>query len=389
MALMSREFIAVPDGAKGQIVYKWPDVSIRRYSKAIVDADELALFLNKGAVAGTLPPGRHAIDADEIPFLGIFIDAATGGKAYRAELYFVGTREYTGNKFGGRVDDVQDPHTGLIVTLRMFGQYSIKPLDPSALVTTLTGTVNVTDNAAITDWVSSQLLKVARTEITRQILGNGWPILGLSAYTPQLSDALVAATNAEIARYGLAVIGLGNFDINLSDEDEHQLKALAKDTAYSRLAGSFQQYAAGEAMLGAGEGMAQGGGTGGALLAAGFGAVQGAPVVPIGAAPPPQGFAGGASFAGPVTSPPPVPQPGVIPPASPPPVPQPGAIPSSIPVSQEGQLPGSGPSPKPGEVPASSSAPAGVGFAHFCTECGTGLNGEVKFCPNCGTKVPT
>ena len=65
---------------------------------------------------------------------------------------------------------------------------------------------------------------------------------------------------------------MGNFDINLSDDDEATLKGLAKDTAYSRLAGGFQQYASGEMMKGAGEGMAKGGGaTGGAFIAAGMG----------------------------------------------------------------------------------------------------------------------
>src|ERR1700744_3375052 len=64
---------------------------------------------------------------------------------------------------------------------------------------------------------------------------------------------------------------MGNFDVNLSEKDEAQLKTLAKDTAYSRLAGSFQQYAAGEMALGAGEGMAQGGGAlSGAFLGAGI-----------------------------------------------------------------------------------------------------------------------
>jgi hypothetical protein len=39
MALLGREFIAVPDDRKGQIVFKWPDVTIRRYTRAIVNAD--------------------------------------------------------------------------------------------------------------------------------------------------------------------------------------------------------------------------------------------------------------------------------------------------------------------------------------------------------------
>src|SRR5664279_1975653 len=83
MALLGREFIAVPDDRKNQLVYKWPDVSIRRFTRAIVNADEVALFVNTGKVVQTLGPGRHQIDADELPGLGILLDAATGGKAYR------------------------------------------------------------------------------------------------------------------------------------------------------------------------------------------------------------------------------------------------------------------------------------------------------------------
>src|SRR5581483_6717765 len=153
MPMFKREFIAVPDDRKNQIVYKWQDNSIRRFTRAIVDADEEALFLNQGQVIGTLEPGQHQIDADELPFLGAFIDRLSGGNAYRAELFFVGTREYTGQRFGGRIDDVKDPQTGLIVTLRVFGEYSLRVLDPVKVVTVLTGTVDVTDNGAITDWL--------------------------------------------------------------------------------------------------------------------------------------------------------------------------------------------------------------------------------------------
>ena len=178
MALLGREFIAVPDDRKNQIVFKWPDHNIRKYTRAIVNADELAMFVNTGQVVGTMGPGRHQIDADEMPGLGAVIDWATGGNAYRAELYFVGTREYPGNTFGGRIDDVQDPQTGMIVTLRVFGDYSMQVKDPVALITNLVGTVDVANNEAITGWMSDQLLKVMRTHMTVQIVRNGWPILG-------------------------------------------------------------------------------------------------------------------------------------------------------------------------------------------------------------------
>ena len=272
MALLGREFIAVPDDRKGQIVFKWPDITIRRFTRAIVNADEMALFVNTGQVVQTMGPGRHQIDANELPGLGVVIDSVTGGNAYRAELYFVGTREYTGFKFGGRVDDVQDPRTGLVVTLRVFGDYALRVADPVRLVTNMTATVDVTDNERIAGWVSDQLLKVLRTHVTTQIIRNGWPILGLMAYSAEIEQATIDAANGQLVAYGVQLTRMGNFDVNLSPEDEQQLKQLAKDTSYSQLAGGFQNYAAGEMALGAGQGMAKGGGaTDGAFLGAGFG----------------------------------------------------------------------------------------------------------------------
>ena len=383
MALLGREFIAVPDDRKGQIVFKWPDVTIRRYTRAIVNADELALFVNTGQVVQTLGPGRHQIDANELPGLGAIIDVVSGGNAYRAELYFVGTREFTGFKFGGRVDDVQDPRTGLVVTLRVFGDYALHVADPVRLITNLTATVDVTDNERIAGWVSDQLLKVLRTHVTTQITRNGWPILGLMAYSAEIEQATIEAANGQLANYGVQLTRMGNFDVNLAPEDEQQLKQLAKDTSYSQLAGGFQQYAAGEMALGAGQGLAKGGaGTEGAFLGAGFGlasafgaqqaaaAQQAAQQQQYGQQPPPP-------YGG---------QPGGPPPGGPPPAPQPPA----------GQPAAAAAGPVC--VNCQAANPAGARFcmgcgqplapvvAH-CTECGTELPAGAHFCAACGTRV--
>ncbi len=353
MALLGREFIAVPDGRKRQIVFKYPDNSIRKMSRAIVDADEMCVFVNTGQVIGTMGPGRHQIDAQELPFLGSIIDWATGGNAYRAELFFVGTREYPGFTFGGRVDDVQDPQTGMIVTLRVFGDYSLKVADPVALITNLTGTVDVTDNERISGWVSDQLLKVMRTHVTTQIVRNGWPILGLSAYTPDIEKEVIAKGNQQLASYGLVLVRMGNFDVNLPDQDQAQLKGLAKDTAYSRLAGSFNQYAAGEMQLGAGEGMAKGGAaTGGAFLGAGLGLGGGAGAPAQAGPTPPSGpgfVGGGPGFAGPS---------------------------------------GGGQGGAGATVTCPNCHAENVATAKFCASCGTALAPPTLTCANCQTTNP-
>jgi membrane protease subunit (stomatin/prohibitin family) len=373
MPLLDREFIAVPDDKKSQIVFKWPDHNIRKFTRAIVNADELAMFVNTGKVVATMGPGRHQIDADEIPGLGILIDFATGGNAYKAELYFVGTREFPGNNFGGRIDDVQDPQTGMIVTLRVFGDYSMKVKDPVALITNLVGTVDVTNNEAITGWMSDQLLKVMRTHMTIQIVRNGWPILGLSAYTPDIEEEVVAKGNDQLATYGVEIIRMGNFDINLSEQDEAQLKSLAKDTAYSRLAGGFQQYAAGEMALGAGQGMAQGGGAvSGAFLAAGMG-MGGQAAAPVQPGPPPPagpGFAGGG--------------PGYAAQS------QAGA---ACPNCQATNAAGAkfcascGTSLAPPAVVCSNCQAENPEGAKFCASCGTSLAVAATHCTACGTEV--
>lgn len=300
MALLGREFIAVPDDRKRQIVYRWGDNSVRKGSRAIVNADEVALFVNTGQVVGTMGPGRHQIDAQEMPFLGAIIDWATAGNAYRAELFFVATREFPGFTFGGRIDDVQDPQTGVIVTLRVFGDYSLRVLDPALLITNLVGTMDITDNEEIAGWVSDQLLEVMRSHVSVQITSNDWPVLGLSAYTPEIEKTVIAAGNEQLVDYGLAIVRMGNFDVNLLDSDEVHLKALARDTAYTRLAGGFNQYPSGAPAIGAGEGMAEGGaGVGGVFLAAGVGAASPA-AAPAPAPPPPPAPAfvgGGPGFA--------------------------------------------------------------------------------------------
>ena len=376
MALLGREFIAVPDDRKGQIVFKWPDITIRRYTRAIVNADEMAMFVNTGQVVQTLGPGRHQIDANELPGLGTIIDAVSGGNAYRAELYFVGTREYTGFKFGGRVDDVQDPRTGLVVTLRVFGDYALRVADPVRLVTNLTSTVDVTDNDRIAGWVADQLLKVLRTHVTTQILRNGWPILGLMAYSAEIEQATIEAANGQLAAYGVQLTRLGNFDVNLSPEDEQQLKQLAKDTSYSQLAGGFGNYAQGEMALGAGQGMAKGGGgTEGAFLGAGFGLASGLGMQQAAAQQAQMQAAQQAAA-----------QQGMPPYGGQQQVPQ--APPQGAGAPGVGSAPQPAPATAAGPVCASCQAanPAG---ARFCMGCGQPLAPAVAHCTECGAELPT
>jgi membrane protease subunit (stomatin/prohibitin family) len=379
-----REFIAAPDDKKGQIVFKWPDDNIRKFARAIVEPDAQAIFMSQGQVMGVLPPGQHHLDAKELPFLGMFIDWGSGGNAFKAEIYFIGTREYPNNRFGGRLDDVQDPQSGLVVTMRAFGEYALKVHDPGKLILNLVGTVDVTDNAAITGWVGQQLLKVTRTAVTTQLASGAWPILGLSVHSPEIEAATMPAANAQLADYGITICRFGNLDVNLAEEDSARLKKLAGDYAYSRLAGGFLQAAQAEALQGAGEGMAQGGGAVTPMfMGAGLGmagqmmqAPNQAPYAP----PPAPNFGGGGGGAG-------------YAPASAPSAPAPQAAPAPAP-----QAAAPAPAPAPTTVECSNCHSQVRHGAKFCDSCGNKMQAQcancqgelrpgARFCDSCGTPV--
>jgi membrane protease subunit (stomatin/prohibitin family) len=207
----------------------------------------------------------------------------------------------------------------------------------------------VTNNQAVTGWVTQQLLKVTRTTVTTQLMSGAWPILGLSMHSPEIESQSLEAANHELTDYGISLTRLGNVDVNLDDDDNARLKKLAGDTAYSRLAGGFLQAAQAEALQGAGQGMAQGGGAVTPMfLGAGLGMagqmMQAPAQAPYNPPPPGPGFAGGGQG-----------------------------------YAQQAAAAAQPAAPPPAEAPA----PAGPALA--CANCNAGLAPGAKFCAECGT----
>jgi len=230
------------------------------------------VFFRDGTVRGMLKPGVSTLESSEIPFLGDLVDSVTGGNFFKTELYFVSTREFPNLPFGGMVDNVVDPETQLGVGLRVYGDYSLKVVAPDTLIVNLVGTRELLSNDQITDWMRDQLLKVFRQEVVQHINASAWPILGIAAHNAEIEDEVISGSGVVLSDYGLEVARMGNFVISIKPDDEEALKKYRRDVQYTKLAGSFQAAAAGEAVEGIGEGASKGGGAGGAaLIGAGLG----------------------------------------------------------------------------------------------------------------------
>lgn len=235
---VKREFIARPDESKDLIIYKWPDTNIRMLTQLTVQPDEVALFIKKGEVVGLLDSGTHTLDGASIPFLSGLIDAATGGNFLISELYFVSTRQFASLPFGGMIDNVLDPTTNLAITIRLFGEYSLRVVDSGKLIINLAGTKNLYSNDEITEWIKQQILKVFREIVADYVSVEKKPVLGIASQASEFEVSAISKVKEELKDYGIEIAKLGNVTISIKEEDEAMLKQLTRDFAYANNAGA-------------------------------------------------------------------------------------------------------------------------------------------------------
>jgi membrane protease subunit (stomatin/prohibitin family) len=259
-------FIARPDEAKDLIVYKWPDQTIPMKAQLTVGQDEIALFFKDSVFVGKVEAGRHTLETQNIPFLSLIVDKFTGGNMFKAEVWFITTREIGGMPFGGKIGDMEDPKSGLAVQTMVYGDFSIRVEDPMKVIGFF-GQRSWSTDEEFVGWFKNQLLQVIRDRIAELLVKQNTPLLNVTsgALTEEIEQIVIEGVKPHLVDYGMRVVRLGNFVVSIKEEDEVQLKSFYKDAAQLRMMGGvqgYQQFAAGKAMMGAGEGMAKGGGGG-------------------------------------------------------------------------------------------------------------------------------
>ncbi len=365
---VQRMMIARDDAFKDKVVYKHPDQTFPFWSQLTVDSDELCLFFKDGNFVGALGPGRHTLQTQNIPFLNTLVDQFTGGDVFISELYFVTTRPQYSQGFGGPIGSMRDPELEIRVNPRAFGTYSYKVVDAVKFVVEFVGQTGAADPDRAMQWVRDQLMMGMKATMTRLIKAGDLTMMDLGTAGPDVARAVVQDC-PDLASIGVQVLEIAKLNINLSDEDqsridefqdqivqakiearkakigvgqaeaEAQQRQHALDQDFANRAryvnqldmNRYQQYAGAEAMMGMGEGMAQGGeaagmGMAGAGMAAGMG--MGAGMMQGGRMPypPQQGY-----------PPPGYPPPGYPPPGYPPPgYPPPGYPQQGYPPQQAG-----------------------------------------------------
>jgi membrane protease subunit (stomatin/prohibitin family) len=276
------------DDSRHTLVWRFPRYNneIKHGAQLIVRPGQMAVFVHRGEVADMFEPGSYELTTDNLPILSTLQGWKYGfNSPFRSEVYFCSTRQITDLKWGTpNPVMLRDADFGPI-RLRAFGTYTLKAVDPKALLKELVGT----DSAVETDEVT-ELMRSMIAEAFADLIGKAKvAALDLAARYREMSEDLRKLVCQRIDdEYGLEVPSLFIVNISLPEAVE---KALDTRTSIGVVGdmNQFQQYQMGQAMLEAARNPGAGGAAEGMGLGIGFAMANrmAGAAAPAGMAPPP------------------------------------------------------------------------------------------------------
>src|SRR5512140_3001051 len=123
------EVVEWTDDSRDTLSYRFPDEdkAIKNGAQLIVRESQQVQFLYLGEFGDTFGPGKHTLTTDNIPVLTKLQSWKYGfNSPFKADVYFVNTRLFTGNKWGtANPIMLRDQDLG-IVRARAYGTYDFK-----------------------------------------------------------------------------------------------------------------------------------------------------------------------------------------------------------------------------------------------------------------------
>ncbi len=247
------------DDSRHTLAWRFPRYhnQIKTGAHLIVRPGQVAVFVHRGQIADQFEPGHYELKTDNLPILSTLLGWKHGfDSPFKAEVYFVSTRQITELKWGTPNPILlRDPDFGPI-RLRAFGTYSLRALDPKALLKELIGTDGRFEADEITELMRSLIVTafaelVGKSKIAALDLASNYREL-----SEQLRQEMLSRVDDE---YGLDIPQLNIVNISLPEEVEKALDVRSSMGAIGDL-GAFQQYQMGRAMVAAAENPSGGGG---------------------------------------------------------------------------------------------------------------------------------
>jgi excisionase family DNA binding protein len=263
------EIIQWTDDSRDTLSWRFPDEDkeIKRGAQLIVRESQVAQFVYLGQFGDTFGPGKHDLVTDNIPILSTLKGWKYGFESpFKADIYYVTTRLFTGNKWGTSNPIMMRDQDFGIVRVRAFGTFDFKITDPRVFLKEVAGSDHHFRLDEFADTMRSRIVSV----FTDALATAKVPVLDLATRYSELGDALLPIINPiTTTKYGIEIASFVLENASVPPEVE---QAIDKRSSMGAI-GNLNDYVKFQMA----EGMAKGGGGpagAAAEIAMGFGMAQ-------------------------------------------------------------------------------------------------------------------
>ena len=265
------EVIEWTDDSRDTISYRFPDddKAIKNGAQLIVRESQAVQFVYLGEFGDLFGPGKHTLTTDNIPILTRLKSWKYGFTSpFKADVYYVNTRLFTGNKWGtSNPIMLRDTDFG-IVRARAFGTYDFRVVDVPLFLKEVAGSDH---NFRLDEFAETMRSRVVSI-FSDALASSGVPVLDVATRFTELGDALLPLINPlTVAKYGLEVASFIVENVSVPPEVEAAIDKRSSMAAVGNL-NDFVKYQMGKSFE-------EGGGGAGAAgtaseLAVGFAIAQ-------------------------------------------------------------------------------------------------------------------
>ncbi|MFO1458454.1 MAG: SPFH domain-containing protein [Verrucomicrobiota bacterium] len=265
------EIIQWEDDSRDTLSWRFPDQDkeIKRGAQLIVRESQAVQFVYLGQFGDTFGPGKHSLVTDNIPILSTLKGWKYGFESpFKADVYFVNTRLFTGNKWGTQNPIMmRDPDFG-IVRMRAYGTYDFRVADVQTFLREVAGTDNHFRLDEFADTMRSRFVSV----FSDALASSKVPALDVATRYSELGDALLPLLNPVLKeKYGLE---LGSFIVENVSVPEEVEKAIDKRSSMAAI-GNLNDYVKFQMAESLAKGDGAGGGVAGSAAQLGAGLALG------------------------------------------------------------------------------------------------------------------
>lgn len=241
------EIIQWEDDSRDTLSWRYPDMDkeIKRGAQLIVRESQVAQFVYLGQFGDTFGPGKWTLSTDNIPILSTLKGWKYGLESpFKADVYFVTTRLFTGNKWGtANPVMMRDPDFG-IIRARAYGTYDFHVVDPKVFLREVAGTDDHFRLDEFADTMRSRIVSV----FTDALATAKVPVLDVASRYQELGNALLPLINPAVtAKYGLEISSFIVENVSVPPEVEQAIDKRSSMSAVGNL-NDFVKFQLAEAM---------------------------------------------------------------------------------------------------------------------------------------------